>query len=91
VGKIEAIAGRKRGAKEQLKKGVEDGSFGGVREGKVAIIRFKIFDLIFLEAPRGTEVEVARVLVAEGTIFILSSLPPVGGTLEVFLAEVGFG
>jgi hypothetical protein len=69
---------------------VENGCFGGVREGKVAIIRFEIFDLIFLEAPRGTKVEVARVFVAEGTVFNLSSLPPVGGTLEVFLTEVGF-
>jgi hypothetical protein len=90
VREVEVIAGRKRDAKEGFEEGVEDGRLGGVREGEVAIVSFKIFDLIFLEATRGTKVKVARVLIAEGAVFDLSSLSPVGSTLEVFLAEMSF-
>jgi hypothetical protein len=78
------------GAKEVFEEGVEDGGLSLVGKDHIAILILEVFDLIFLEAPRGTKVEVARVFVAEGTVFNLSSLPPVGGTLEVFLTEVGF-
>jgi hypothetical protein len=43
-----------------------------------------------LQASRGAKVEVARVFVSQDAVFDLSSLPPVGCTLEILLAEVGF-
>jgi hypothetical protein len=61
-----------------------------VRGGEVPIVSLKIFNLIFLEAPRCAKVEVAGVFIPEGAIFNFRPLPPVGGTFEVFLAEMGF-
>jgi hypothetical protein len=53
-------------------------------EDLVTRITVKNFDLVFPKAPRGTEVEVARVLISKGDILDFSSLAPIGSLLIIF-------
>jgi hypothetical protein len=46
-------------------------------EDRVALGVIKIFDLIFLETPGGTQVEVSGVIIPKNTIFDLSTLSPI--------------
>jgi hypothetical protein len=79
-----------RSAQKVFIKPMKDLGFGRMRENDVAIVVIQIFDLIFLKAARRAKVEVAGVLIPEGAVFNFRPLPPVGGTFEVFLAEMGF-
>jgi hypothetical protein len=53
-------------------------------EDLVTYIGVKDFDLVFLKAARGTEVEVARVLITKGDILDFSALAPIGSFFIIF-------
>jgi hypothetical protein len=54
---------------------VENRIFGNVLESEVPIVGFKIFYLVFLDAPRGTKVEIAGVFIAEGAMLYFLGVP----------------
>jgi hypothetical protein len=66
---------------EELKK---YGIFGRVRKDMVVISIVKDFDLISLKSARGAKVQIERIFIAEGDIFYLGPLAPVGVPLIVF-------
>jgi hypothetical protein len=56
-----------------------------VGEGHITILIIEVLNLVFAEATRGTEVEIACVFVPQDTFFFyFGTLPPVGRFVGVF-------
>jgi hypothetical protein len=79
-----------RGAKKIFEETMEDGRLSLMSEDHIAILVLKIFYLIFPEAPRGAEVEVPGVFIAQDAVFDFRPLPPVGCFARDLLTEGSF-
>jgi hypothetical protein len=60
-------------------------------ENRVAIIRVQILDLVFSQAARGTELEVAGILIAKRAVLNFCPLSPIRGTVSGAFAKMDFG
>jgi hypothetical protein len=56
---------------------MEDGGFRRVGESDVPVVSLEILNLVFLKTAGGAEMEVARILIAEGAVFDFCALPPI--------------
>jgi hypothetical protein len=79
-----------RSAQQVFEEAVEDGSLSLMGEDHIAILVFKVFDLILPKTARGAKVEVPGVFVPKDAVFDFCPLPPVRCFVRVLLAEVGF-
>jgi hypothetical protein len=76
-GEVKNIAGGEGGSKEVLEEPMEDGGFRRVGESDVPVVSLEILNLVFLKTAGGAEMEVARILIAEGAVFDFCALPPI--------------
>jgi hypothetical protein len=79
-----------RSAQQVFEEAVEDGSLSLMGEDHIAILVFKVFDLILPKTARGAKVEVPGVFVPKDAVFDFCTLPPVRCFVGVLLAEGGF-
>jgi hypothetical protein len=87
MGKVKEIRSRKGGAEKLLKKTMEDGGFSWMRKDLFSKIRVKDFDLVLAQAPRGTHVEITRVLIAQLDVFNFCTLAPIDSFFIVLLTK----
>jgi hypothetical protein len=62
-----------------------------MREHRIGVVIVKDFDLVLSKTAGSAKMEVARVFISEGAIFVLGPLPPVGGPITVNPAKLIFG